>query len=267
MSGVLYIVSTPIGNLKDITLRAVEVLKGADAVIAEDTRRTLKLFNHLGIKKELISYYDPVEKERTPLIIARLLKGERLALVSDAGTPLLSDPGYRLVVACIENKIDVVPIPGPSSVLAALVASGLPPHPFSFWGFLPRGERRRRLLRLLSLREETLIFFESPNRLRATLEDILECMGDRRCCVAREMTKVHEEFLRGKVSEVIEQLKGREILGEICLVVEGTRKSPEEWEKAAAKLINAGFTRKETARIVSVLFDVPRNTVYKSLNP
>ena len=264
MGGRLFIVSTPIGNLKDITFRAVEVLESVDLVVAEDTRRTLKLLNHLGIKKEMLSYYKPVERKKVEAVIDALKSGKDVALVSDAGTPLVSDPGYELVRRCIDEGIEVIPVPGPSSVLAALVASGIEPLPFCFYGFLPRGGERRRLLESLKGRTETLVFFESPNRLLDTLRDMLEVLGDRRCCVAREITKVHEEFVRGSISEVISCLKGREVLGEVCLVVEGCRESVprEDWVEAALRLRRSGFSARDVAKAVSAIFGVSKREVY-----
>ena len=256
MGGRLFIVSTPIGNLKDITFRAVEVLEGVDLVVAEDTRRTLKLLNHLGIKKEMLSYYKPVERKKVEAVVDALKSGKDVALVSD--------PGYELVKRCIDEGIEVIPVPGPSSVLAALVASGIEPLPFCFYGFLPRGGERRRLLESLKGRTETLVFFESPNRLLDTLRDMLEVLGDRRCCVAREITKVHEEFVRGSISEVISCLEGREVLGEVCLVVEGCRENlpGEDWVDAALRLRRSGFSARDVAKAVSAIFGVSKREVY-----
>ena len=262
---VLYIVSTPIGNLKDITFRAVDVLKEVDFVIAEDTRRTKILLNHLGIQKECISFYKPIEEKKVDGIVSRLKK-EKGALVSDSGTPLISDPGYILVKKAIEEDIKVVPIPGPSSVLAALVASGIPPIPFTFLGFLPKGNKRKELLKKLKDRRETLIFFESPERLRESLKDMLDVFKDRMICVAREITKMHEEFVRGRIPEVIEHFEEINPKGEICIVVEGAKEKPQEaWEEKAEKLVESGYSVKDAAKIVSILFNVPKNRVYAFL--
>ncbi|NPA15214.1 MAG: 16S rRNA (cytidine(1402)-2'-O)-methyltransferase [Deferribacteres bacterium] len=268
MKGTLYIVSTPIGNLDDITERARRVLSSVDFVVAEDTRRTRILLNALGIRKEMVSFYQPKEQERLPLVLSRLERGESAALVSDAGTPLVSDPGFLLVKEAVSRGIEVVPVPGPSAVLAALVASALPSVPFSFWGYLPKGGERIRLLESLKNRKETLVFFDSPRRIKESLKDILAVMGERNCCVAREVTKMHEEFLRGKVSEVIRLLEDRgEVKGEITLVVEGCGEgsASHHWREKALKLVDAGFSVKEAAKAVSLLFEVPKNEVYNYL--
>ncbi len=268
MEGVLYIVSTPIGNLGDITERAKGVLSSVDFIIAEDTRRTIILLKSIGIKKEMISFYQPKEMERIPVIIKRLKDGERAALVSDAGTPLLSDPGFLLIREAISCGIKIVPVPGASAVLAALVASGLPPCPFSFWGYLPKGNERISFLESLKDREETLVFFDSPKRIKGSLKDILNIMGNRICCVAREITKVHEEFLRGRISDVLGLLEKREVVkGEITLVVEGCKsvEKSDLWRKKASELVRAGFSVREVSKIISIVFEVPKNEVYNYL--
>ncbi len=224
--GILYLVSTPIGNLEDITLRALRILKEVDLIAAEDTRRTLLLLNHFGMGAPLTSFFEGNERKKKEWILSRLIQGDRIALVSDAGTPGISDPGYRLVRLAIEHGISVIPIPGPSAVITALSVSGLPTDAFLFKGFLPnKSKRRRDLLKQLEGVKETLIFYESPHRLTETLQDILEVLGDREMALTRELTKRYEEVLRGKVSELLKQISGKKCKGEITLVISGkTRK-------------------------------------------
>ena len=226
MKGTLYIVSTPIGNLEDITLRALRLLKEVDLIAAEDTRHTGLLLRHFGIQKPLTSYFEGNEFKKRDLILSRLNQGDRIALVSDAGTPGISDPGFRLIQVAIENQIPIVPIPGPSAVITALSVSGLPTDAFLFKGFLPhKSKKRKDLLKQLEETKETLIFYESPHRLNETLKDILDILGDREIVLTRELTKIYEEILRGKVSEIQNQITKRKIKGEITLIISGkTRK-------------------------------------------
>jgi len=224
-SGTLYIVATPIGNLEDITLRALRILKEVDLIAAEDTRHTKKLLTHYGIQKHLTSYHEYNEKTKSSQLIHRLKEGCRVALVSDAGTPLLSDPGFRLVQEAIRAEVQVIPVPGPSAVTAVLSASGLPTDHFAFDGFLPAKKAARRKY-LTGLREEerTLVFYEAPHRVQESLRDILEILGDREIVLGREVTKLHEEFLRGSVSQLISATEPREWRGEITVVVGGGKK-------------------------------------------
>jgi len=225
MKGRLFIVSTPIGNLEDITLRAKRVLGEVDLVAAEDTRRTGRLLAHLGLRKPMVSYHDFNKEKRTPELISRLLRGEDVALVSDAGTPGISDPAYYLVVRAVEEGIEVVPVPGPTAFVAALVVSGLPTDRFTFEGFLPhRASRRRKRLEELKGETRTMIFYESPHRISETLKDILEVLGDRRASLSRELTKRHEETRRGRIGELLESCRLRPPKGELVLVVEGAGK-------------------------------------------
>ncbi len=218
----LYLVATPIGNLEDITFRAIRVLKQADLIACEDTRQTQKLLNHYEIGTRTISYHEHNEASRAAELVERLVKGERIAVVSDAGMPGISDPGFRLVSLAIERGISVVPIPGPAAFLTALVASGLPVESFGFRGFLPpKSGARRRVLEKIRNSPTTEVFYEAPHRIRETLEDVVAVLGAvRKVIVARELTKVHEEFLRGTAAEVLESVTTRgEIKGEITLLV------------------------------------------------
>jgi 16S rRNA (cytidine1402-2'-O)-methyltransferase len=218
--GKLYVVGTPIGNLKDITFRAIEVLQSVNFIACEDTRRTSILLNHYKIEgKKLLSYYEPKESVQVPKII-KLLEKEDVALVTDAGMPSISDPGYKLIRACIEKGIPVEVIPGPSAVLTALVGSGLPTDRFTFVGFLPKKGLNNFLEELKAYKDSTIIAFESPNRVLKSLEAIKEVYGDNTTvCIARELTKLHEEYIRGRVVEVLEELSKRvEIKGEIVIL-------------------------------------------------
>jgi 16S rRNA (cytidine1402-2'-O)-methyltransferase len=220
--GMLYVVSTPIGNREDITLRALRILKEVDFIAAEDTRHTSFLLRHFGIQVPLTSYFEGNEFKKKEFILSKLRQGNRIALVSDAGTPGISDPGFRLIRAAIENKIPIVPIPGPSAVITALSISGLPTDAFFFKGFLPHKTKKRRdLLKELEGVKETLIFYESPHRISETLKDIYELLGDREIVLTRELTKIYEEVLRGKVSAIKNQISETKLKGEITLVISG----------------------------------------------
>src|ERR1700674_3247279 len=222
--GCLYLVDTPIGNLVDITLRALRILRESDQIACEDTRHSQKLLTHYEIAKPLVSYHEHNELTRAPELLIALEQGAKIALVSDAGMPLVSDPGYRLVSLCLRHHIPVVPIPGPSAPLAALSAAGLPNEEFLFVGFLPNrtGERRRALERL-RIEDRTIIFYEAPHRVEECIADVREILGDRPACLAREVTKLHEEFKRGKLSELTASLEARPARGEITLLI-----APEE---------------------------------------
>ena len=221
-TGTLYLVSTPIGNLEDITLRALRVLKEVELIAAEDTRRTRRLLRHYQISRPLISYHDHNKEARSPSLLEKLNSGKSLALVSDAGTPGISDPAFYLVRLAIQHGVPVVPVPGPSALISALIVSGLPPDRFAFEGFLPaKSGRRRRKLKALAGEERTILFFESPYRLKRTLEDILEIMGDRRATVARELTKKFEEVTRGTVTQLLEHYGEKKPRGEVVIVLTG----------------------------------------------
>ena len=224
--GVLYLVSTPIGNLEDITLRALKVLKEVDLIAAEDTRKTKKLLNHYHIKTPATSYFEYSSFKKTQSLLSQLKRGRDIALVSEAGTPAISDPGYKLIKLVIENQLKVIPIPGVSALIVALSASGLPTNSFIFEGFIPRKTGKRQNL-LLSLRDQprTLIFYESARRLLSTLKDLLEVLGDRQIVIARELTKIFEEIVRGRTSEIIKRLEDKAIKGEITILVSGSSSS------------------------------------------
>ena len=218
----LYLVATPIGNLEDITLRALRVLKEVDLIACEDTRQTLKLLNHYDIKTRLVSYHEHNEMTKAAELVVNLEGGARIALVTDAGMPGISDPGFRLIALAIRHHVPVVPIPGASAFLAALVASGLPTDSFRFSGFLPaKSGQRRKLLESVKDSPRTQVFYEAPHRLLDTLADVVEVLGDDRdVVVAREVTKLHEEFLRGRAIEILGQLKARgDVKGEITLLI------------------------------------------------
>jgi 16S rRNA (cytidine1402-2'-O)-methyltransferase len=220
--GRLFVVATPLGNLGDMSPRAVETLKSVDAIASEDTRRTRKLLTHFGIRTPLFSYHEHNEERAAEDVLRRIAGGESVALVADAGTPLIADPGYRLVALLAREGIEIVSIPGPSAVTAALSVSGLPPMPFLFAGFLPRKKaaRRRRIEELGAL-HATFVIFESPHRIVAGLRDLADVLGDRAAVVARELTKMHEEVVRGSLVELAQAAEGRAWKGEIAIVVSG----------------------------------------------
>jgi 16S rRNA (cytidine1402-2'-O)-methyltransferase len=218
--GCLYLVATPIGNLEDISLRALRILKEVDQIACEDTRHTLKLLNHFEIHKPLVSYHEHNELTRASELVLAMERGATVALVSDAGMPLVSDPGHRLVTLAIRHHIPVVPVPGPSALLAALSASGLPNEEFLFLGFLPaRSGERQRALERLRIEDRTLILYEAPHRIHDTIADAVAILGDRPACLAREVTKLHEEFRRGKLTDIFQTLNEHPAKGEITLVI------------------------------------------------
>ena len=268
--GRLFVVATPIGNLEDITYRAVRVLGEADLIACEDTRQTRKLLDHYGIRKPTISYHEHNEVERSADLAERLRHGESIALVSDAGVPLISDPGYRLVRAALESGIEVQPVPGPSALLAALSASGLPTDSFHFGGFLPaKAAARVRLLKELEAETATLIFYEAPHRILESLQDIEQVLGPRPVVVARELTKIHEEFLRGTAGEVRAALGARDALkGEITLLIGkavAPRADATSIEDAVAHLERSGTSRMDAIKQVARQRGISKREVYERL--
>jgi 16S rRNA (cytidine1402-2'-O)-methyltransferase len=224
-TGILYVVATPIGNLEDVTLRALRVLKEADLICAEDTRKTRILLNHYNIQTALTSYFEHNEKRKTPFIIEKLKSGKNIAIVSEAGTPAISDPGYRLITQALQHAISVIPVPGPSAVITAISISGLPLHRFAFEGFLPvKSGKKKNFLNKLREEERTLVFYESPHRIINTLRDLIEVMGHRNAVLCRELTKMHEEKIYGELSLILKNLEKRPIKGEITLLVEGKKR-------------------------------------------
>lgn len=227
--GTLYLVATPIGNLDDITIRALNILKEVDFIAAEDTRHTLGLLNHFNISKPLISYYKEIEKTKSNILISKLLDGKSIAVVSDAGTPGISDPGEEIVKHAIENNIDIIPIPGACAFVNAIIASGMPTKEFEFIGFLSANKKERKdKLEEIKYDTKTLIFYEAPHKLRVTLETMLEILGDRKVVLAKELTKIHERFIRGSLSTILEQIV--DIKGEFVVIVEGNSISKKELE-------------------------------------
>lgn len=231
MIGKLYLVATPIGNLEDITIRALNVLKSVDLIAAEDTRHTLGLLNHFNIQKPLISYYKETEKVKSNILIDKLLEGKNIAVVSDAGTPGISDPGEEVVKKAIENNITIIPVPGACAFINAIIASGMNTREFSFIGFLSANKKERKeKLEEIKFETKTLIFYEAPHKLKTTLESMLEILGDREIVLARELTKIHEEFIRGKLSTILEQIV--DIKGEFVIILEGNSESKSDVELA-----------------------------------
>lgn len=219
MSGILYLVATPIGNLDDITLRAIKILKEADFIAAEDTRHSLKLLNHLEISKPLISYHRHNEDVKSESLIDKLLNGKNIALITDAGTPGISDPGEEIVKQCTQNNIKIIPIPGACAFINALIASGLDTTEFTFLGFLPLNKKNRKeKLEKIKFSTNTTILYEAPHKLTSTLKDLKEILGDRKIVLAKELTKIHEDFIRGTASELLEKLEN--IKGEFVLIIE-----------------------------------------------
>jgi 16S rRNA (cytidine1402-2'-O)-methyltransferase len=268
MAGVLYIVATPIGNLEDITLRALRVLKEVDVIAAEDTRHTQGLLAHYDIRTPLVSYHEHNERSKARQLAEDLVAGKNVALVTDAGTPVISDPGYRLIVEAIGAAIRVVPVPGPSALATALAASGLPTDRFVFEGFLPaKPKERRSRLQELSGDARTLVFYEAPHRLLESLGDMREVFDDRDIVVARELTKLHEEIFRGALSAAIETFSKKAARGEITLLVRGAERSaPVSQERLRAEIdaLKAKSLRvKEIAEILGEKYAVAKRDVYR----
>jgi len=270
--GTLYLVATPIGNLDDITFRALKVLKEVDLIAAEDTRHTLKLLNHFEISKPLISYYKQIEKSKSDVLIPKLLEGKNIAIVSDAGAPGISDPGEEIVKQAIECGIQVVPIPGACAFVNALIASGLSTKEFSFIGFLSAQKKEKKdKLEELKYETKTLIFYEAPHKLLSTLSTICEVFGDREVVLARELTKIHEEFIRGKISEVLEKMD--EPKGEFVVLVEGNSISKKDVELENLNELtleehyqfyeNQGLDKKDIIKKIAKDRNVSKNEIYQ----
>ena len=268
-SGILYIVATPIGNLEDITLRAIRVLKEADLVAAEDTRHTRHLLDRYQIDTQLTSYHDHNKEEKAPVLVARMLEGKSVALVSDAGTPGISDPGYFLINLAIDRKIPVVPIPGATAAIAALSVSGMPTDRFLFEGFLP-AKHLARLKRLqeLSKEERTIIFYEAPHKIIRAVADMLAVLSDRRAVITRELTKIHEETIRGTLSECLKRLQEGTIKGEFTVILHGATKEPLQRDIDTAEylknlILHRGLSKKEAISAAAEELGVPKKDVYK----
>jgi 16S rRNA (cytidine1402-2'-O)-methyltransferase len=272
--GTLYLVATPIGNLEDITLRALRILKEADLIACEDTRHTARLLMRYDIATPMQSYHKFNEESRTPRLLQMLREGKNIALASDSGMPLVSDPGYEIVSACRKEGIPVVPIPGPSAAIAAIAGSGLPSDSFFFAGFLParRAQRKRRLEELAGI-PSTLILYEAPHRLLDSLEDMTAVLGARRACMARELTKIHEEFLQGTLAELLDALRARpKIQGEITLVVERGNAvlTAPEWpvsikQHLETEMQKSGLSRNEALKNIAQQRGLTRKQAYNLL--
>jgi 16S rRNA (cytidine1402-2'-O)-methyltransferase len=268
MAGVLYVVATPIGNLEDITLRAVRILKEVDLIAAEDTRHTQILLSRYDIHTPLTSYHEHNERTKAQPLVERLVRGESIALLCDAGTPAISDPGYRLVVEAVRAGVRIMPLAGPSAVTAVLSASALPTDRFVFEGFLP-AKKQERQAKLQTLRSETrtLVCYEAPHRLKESLVDMQLILGDREIVIGREVSKVHEEFLRGMIGEILVQLADREVKGEITIVVrgssEGVQVAEEELEAAIRQLAEGGMAVKPIAEFLSQRYQLSKRKIYQ----
>lgn len=268
MSGKLYLVATPIGNLDDITLRAINILKEVDVIAAEDTRHSLKLLNHLEISKPLISYHRHNEDVKTSALIQKLLDGENIALITDAGTPAISDPGEVVVKDAIKNNIEIVPIPGACALINALIVSGLDTREFAFYGFLPINKKlRANKFAELKKEKKTVIIYEAPHKINNTLEDILKELGDVNIVLARELTKIHESFIRGKVSEIIPAVK--DMKGEMIILIEGNSDVVEEDENTNMTIEELyslyekqGFSKNEIIKKIAKDKGVSKNEIY-----
>ncbi len=269
--GTLFLVGTPIGNLEDMTDRARRVLGSVDLIAAEDTRRTGRLLARFGITGRLVSFFEGNERSRVPELVQALRDGSDVAVVSDGGMPGLSDPGYRLVAACVEEDIPVDVVPGPSAAVAALVVSGLPTDRFVFEGFLPRsGGARAERLEALAAEPRTIVLFESPRRVAKTLSDLRAALGDRRAAMVRELTKLHQEVLREPLSRLLDTLRDRELKGEVVLVVEGARDVPAAGDLAEAvrqaeELVRGGARKRDAARQAARATGVPASRIYAAL--
>lgn len=269
-AGTLYIVGTPIGNLEDMTLRAIKILQSVNWIAAEDTRHTAKLLNHFDIKTPQLSYYEHNQQRRIPSLVESLRQGNAIALVTDAGMPGISDPGYELVKACLEAEIPVIPIPGVSASLTALSVAGLPTDRFIFEGFLPtKNKERQQRLTLLKTESRTIILYEAPHRLLETLQDLEKSLDSQRSIViARELTKLHEEFWRGTLVKAVQYYQEHNPKGELTLVIAGVSESPtplteEQLKAELERLLQQGISRSEASRQLAAATDLPRRQIYQ----
>ena len=264
--GYLYLCPTPIGNLEDITLRVLKVLNEVDIIAAEDTRHTIKLLNYYNIKKPLTSYHEHNKKDKGIKLIEELKNGKSIALVTDAGTPGISDPGADLVKLCIEEKVKVIPLPGAVAAITALIASGLDTSSFVFEGFLPQKKKYRdEVLKRIYLEERTIIIYEAPHRLKSTISELAEHIKGRKIVIARELTKIHEEFIRGYIEDIIEKID-KEIKGEIIILIEGKKKKDrvvKNPEELLRKYIKNGISKKEAVKIISEELNISKNEIYR----
>jgi len=272
VKGKIYLVATPIGNLEDITLRALKILKEVDFIAAEDTRHTLKLLNHFNISKPLISYYKEKEKVKSDILIKKVVEGKNVAIVSDAGTPGISDPGEEIVKNALNHGIEIVPVPGACAFINALICSGIPSKEFCFIGFLSSIKKDKKdKLEEIKYETKTIILYESPHRLKATLETMLEILGDRNIVLAREITKIHEEFIRGKISEVLNNVL--EVRGEFVIIIEGSKENTADVEKRELNKMTLkehysfyeqlGMERKEIIKRIAKDRNTNKNEIYK----
>lgn len=272
MNGKLYLVATPIGNLEDITVRALRILKEVDIIAAEDTRHTLKLLNHFEISKPLISYYKQIESTKSLKLVEMIKEGKNIAVVSDAGTPGISDPGEVIVKNAIEEGIEVIPVPGACAFVNALIASGMNTREFSFIGFLSAVKKdRKEKLEEIKYETKTLIFYEAPHKLKTTLSDMLEILGDRQITLAKELTKIHEEFIRGNISKILEKIE--DIKGEFVVIVEGNKESKKDIELKNLNNMtlddqynfyeNQGLNKKEIIKQIAKDRKVNKNEIYQ----
>jgi 16S rRNA (cytidine1402-2'-O)-methyltransferase len=268
VKGTLFIVSTPIGNLEDITLRALRILGEVDIIAAEDTRHSMKLLNHHGIRKPMISYWREKEQERSDEIISRLQSGQSVALISDAGTPGIADPGSVVIKKAIQENIRIESVPGPSALIAALSLCGLPTDHFTYRGFLPpRKMQRRKVIESLRFEEGTLIFYEAPHRMLDSLEDLAEILGERNAAVVKEITKIHEDVVRGSISEVITSIRDMTIAGEYVIIVHGwERKDKSVTDEILTELrahMKKGLHRKEAVQKIADRYGLSKKELYK----
>ena len=269
MKGTLYIVATPIGNLEDITLRALRILKEVDIIAAEDTRQTLKLLNHFEISKPLISYHRHNEEVKSNILIEKLLSGENIALVSDAGTPGICDPGEEIIKKAIEEEIEVIPIPGACAMINALIASGISTNEFYFLGFLPLNKKlRKQKLEEIKSSDKTIILYEAPHKMKSTLEDLKDFMVNRKIVLARELTKIHEEFIREDIESLLTKIDT--LKGEMILIIEGTGQKEDKNEELKKMTMeehykyykNQGYDKKEIIKKIAKDREVNKNDIY-----